>query len=410
MRLGAVVIGACCWWLGAAAKTDPATAAVPWTPRVPGAVIVATSRGEASVQVRVEQGHAAVPVPPLLRLLPLTVTLDADWATIAFAGQPFQFLLGAPVVLDGGRIVPLTGGAYLAHDTLFVPLQWLTDYVPRRFREGYRYDPVAGRFEEAGLAPVVRTASAPPARPSGSGLRTRRTVAIDAGHGGTDPGSPCLFCPRGVTEKHVTLAIAKQVQRELERRGVSVIMTRTADTLISLYERAKVCMADCDLFVSIHVDALARRRGSQRVGGIHTYFLGEALTDDARRVAAVENDALRYEAETTAQPDDPTLFILKHLQANEILRESALLAELVQSQVAGVHPGGDRGVQQNRLVVLTTARRPAVLIETGYGTNKQDAQFLASAKGQQRLAAAIADGVIEYLRRYEAKTQVGETP
>jgi len=386
-----------------------AAAATP-APARAGAVVIATSRGEASVTIRVDRGHAAVPVPPLLRLLPLTATMSAEWATVAFAGQPFRFLLDAPVVVDGGQVVPLVGGAYVAGDTLFVPLQWLTDYLPSRFHEAYRYDPLAGRFEETGLTPVVRTASPAPARPPASGLRSRRTVTIDAGHGGTDPGSPCLFCPTGVTEKNITLGIAKQVERELERRGVTVIMTRQIDTLISLYDRAKFCLADCDLFVSIHVDALARRKGYQQVGGIHTYFLGEALTDDARRVAAVENDALRYETDSAARPDDPTLFILKHLQANEILRESALLADLVQSQVSRVHPGGDRGVQQNRLVVLTTARRPAVLIETGYGTNKADARFLASARGQQRLAVAIADGVIEYLRRYEAKTTVGETP
>ena len=119
-------------------------------------------------------------------------------------------------------------------------------------------------------------------------------MAVDAGHGGIDPGSPCRFCPRGVTEKDVTLAIARQLRRELERRGVSVIMTRTKDTLISLYDRAKYCEADCDLFVSLHVDALEPGPGYQRMSGIHVYFLGEARTADARRVAAMGNDALRY--------------------------------------------------------------------------------------------------------------------
>ena len=132
--------------------------------------------------------------------------------------------------------------------------------------------------------------------------------------------------------------------------------------------------------------------------------LGDALTADARRVAALENDALRFETGPAPADDDPTLFILKHLGLNEILRESGLLAELVQSEVAKVHPGQDRGIQQSRLVVLTTASRPAVLIETGYGTNRQDATFISSSAGQQALARTIADGIVEYLRRYEAKT------
>jgi N-acetylmuramoyl-L-alanine amidase len=368
------------------------------------AVIVATTRGEVSIPVRVDRGEPALAVAPLLQLLPVTASVDSGWALVAFAGQPFRFLLDAPLMLDGGRIIPLVSRAYVAGDTLFIPLQWLTDYIPRRFHEGYRYDPVAGRFEEANLTPVVRTTSPPATRNALTGLRVQHTVAVDAGHGGTDPGNPCAFCPGDVTEKDVTLGIAQHVRKELERRGLSVIMTRTTDTLIGLYDRAGFCTGDCDLFVSIHVDALDRRRGYDRVNGIHTYFLGEAQTEDARRVAAIENDALRYESGRPVGQDDPALFILKHLKANEILRESALLAELVQAKVAPVHPGEDRGIQQSRLVVLTTAQRPAILLETGYGTNRQDARFITSSRGQQQLAVAIADGIVDYLRRYEAKT------
>ncbi|HET7040072.1 MAG TPA: N-acetylmuramoyl-L-alanine amidase, partial [Gemmatimonadales bacterium] len=335
-------------------------------------VVVATSRGQIVVPVSMERGHPALPVPPLVRLLPLSSTLEPDWASLDFAGQSFRFLLDAPVMLDAGTVVPLVGGAYLARDTLFLPLQWLTDFIPRRFHEGYRFDPLAGRFEEASHAPVVRTSSPPVERHPVTGLRLRRTVAIDAGHGGDDPGTPCIFCPKGVTEKHVTLAIARRVQQELERRGIRVVMTRTTDVFLSRFERAGYCRDDCDLFVSIHVDALDRGPGYQRVSGIHSYFLGEARTADARRVAALENQSLRYEADAAA--DDPRMFILKSLQANEILRESALLAELVQNAVARVHPGGDRGVAQAGLAVLNTATRPAILIETGYGTNRGDAR------------------------------------
>jgi N-acetylmuramoyl-L-alanine amidase len=364
-------------------------------------VIVATSRGQLTIPVNVERGHPALPVPPLVRLLPLSPAVETEWATLDFAGQAFRFLLDAPVLVDAAGVVPLAGGAYLLRDTLFVPLQWLTDYIPRRFREGYRFDPLAGRFEEAGLAPVVRTTSPAVERHPVTGLRSRRTVTIDAGHGGDDPGTPCVFCPAGVREKHVTLAIAKRVQRELERREIRVIMTRTTDTLISKFDRAGYCTDECDLFVSIHVDALNRSPGYQKVSGIHSYFLGEARTADARRVAELENELLPGEAASVGAPE---LFIVQLLQANELLRESALLAELVQGSSAKVHPGGDRGVAQAGLVVLNTARRPAILIETGYGTNRNDARYISSPAGQQALAVAIADGIVEYLRRYEAKT------
>jgi N-acetylmuramoyl-L-alanine amidase len=145
------------------------------------------------------------------------------------------------------------------------------------------------------------------------------------------------------------------------------------------------------------------------VRGFETYFLDEARTADAARVAQMENEALRYEIDDSATDGDPLAFIVKDLHTNEYLRESALLADLVQAKGTAVHPGGGRHVSQARFTVLGTARRPAILIETGFATNRGDAQFLASKRGQQNLATAIADGVVEYLRLYEKKVLAGET-
>ncbi|MEX0691965.1 MAG: N-acetylmuramoyl-L-alanine amidase [Gemmatimonadales bacterium] len=392
-------------------------------PRTPQAVIVATARGERTISVAMHRGYPALPTAPLAQWLPLTATLRAGWAEVTFGGRPFRFLLDAPVAIEAGAVVPLAGGAYQVSDTLFVPLQFLAEMIPARFSEGYRWDPLAARFEERGLTPVVRVPvaqPAPPARtsappvaqparraPNRWGLRQDHHVMLDPGHGGTDGGNPGRFFPVGVTEKHVTLAIARRAAGILRERGLRVSLTRTTDTLIGLFDRAPMCRADCSLFVSIHVDALAPRRGYEAANGPHTYFLGEALTADAARVAALENEALRYETGTIIPDDDPLWFIIRDLQTNEFLRESALLANLVQSKAAAVHPGRNRGVQQARLAVLRTATRPAILVETGFATNRADARYLASTEGQQQLALAIADGVIEYLRRYEDKTDVG---
>ena len=98
-------------------------------------------------------------------------------------------------------------------------------------------------------------------------------------------------------------------------------------------------------------------------------------------------------------------FILRSLQRNEYLRESARAAELVQENIARVHTGDDRGVKQsNQLAVLNTARRPAILVEMGYSTNAQDAKILTGRKSQQALATAIADAIVAYLLEYERKT------
>jgi N-acetylmuramoyl-L-alanine amidase len=333
----------------------------------------------------------------------------------ATPGEPFRFLLGAPVMVHQDRVYPLAGGAYALGDTLFVPLQWLAEHVPRVFSEGYRYDATRGRFEELRVAVAATAAPIPatPGRPASeaaraNGLRLAHKVVIDPGHGGTDPGNPGRYLPRGVKEKDVTLALGRNVRDALRRRGVEVVMTRTTDTLIALRERAPMCRADCDLFVSIHVNSLPRRSGYDRVNGIETYFLGDALTEEARRVAAMEDEALRYE---TGGPREGDIgFIFRDLQTNEFLRESALLADLVQDSGARVHPGRDRGVAQARFTVLATATRPAVLVETGFATNREDGRYLASSEGQRQLARAIADGVVEYLRRYEKKVLVSPAP
>jgi N-acetylmuramoyl-L-alanine amidase len=155
------------------------------------------------------------------------------------------------------------------------------------------------------------------------------------------------------------------------------------------------------------VNSLARRPGYTEVRGYETFFLAEAKTEDAARVAKMENDAVRFE---TDQTDIGTVggldFILKDLQQNEHLRESARVAELVQKDLGTVHPGESRGVKQAGFMVLTTARRPAILVEMGYSTNPQDGRFLTARSSQKSMSTAIADAIVEYLREYERKTEI----
>ena len=121
--------------------------------------------------------------------------------------------------------------------------------------------------------------------------------------------------------------------------------------------------------------------GSAGVRGFHTIIIGEENTEDADRIAQMENEALRYESGHPAKPGDDLDFILRNLQLNEYLRESARAAELVQQEIDRVHTGDNRGVKQsNRLAVLNTARRPAILVEMGYSTNREDARILDRAQ------------------------------
>ena len=367
---------------------------------IPQQILIATSRGQASISVTTESGTAAVAAVLLAQPLGLTVSLDGSAAHVSLGGSTFDFDVGSPFVRYDGAAYPLVGAPYVARDTLFLPLHWLADYVPRLLAGRYRWDPRLARLDErpAPAVPVI-TAAAPNLI---TGLRLPHTIVVDPGHGGVDPGNPGLTLPHGITEKDITLGIGQLLRAELVRRGLNVVLTRATDTLIDLASRPLFCRADCDLFVSIHVNAMPAGRRQKQVNGVETYFVSDAKTEDQKRVAQMENAALRFETSPSGS-GGPVGFILNDLQLNEYLRESARLAELVQESMAAVHPGEDRGVQQGPFLVLAAARRPSILVETGFATNQQDGAFLGSAQGQRKIALAIADGIVAYLLEFERK-------
>jgi N-acetylmuramoyl-L-alanine amidase len=373
---------------------------------LPREVTVSGSRGDTRVPVSLDASGAPVlPAARLLAALSGTVRLDSGWAEVTVAQQPFRFLVGAPLYVFSSQLLPLASAASLSGDSLYLPFQFVAEILPYYLGERYRYDRRTGRLRDLGAPRPA--AAGPPARPRlANGLRPGHVVTIDPGHGGIDPGNPGVFFPRGTREKDVTLQVGLLLREELRRRGIGVTMTRITDTLIALGDRGGYCTESCDLFVSLHVNSLARRPGYTEVRGYETFFLAEAKTEDAARVAKMENDAVRFE---TDQTDIGTVggldFILKDLQQNEHLRESARVAELVQKDLGTVHPGESRGVKQAGFMVLTTARRPAILVEMGYSTNPQDGRFLTGRSSQKAMAAAIADAIVEYLLEYERKTE-----
>ena len=378
-----------------------------WLLIAPSQVVISTPRGATAVPVTSERGSAAFAAPLVAEALHLTTTLEGSEATIGLGGVVFIFQLGAPFVRADGVVYALVCAPYLARDTLFLPLDWLAVSLPRALGSRYRWDPGGARLEE--LAPVVAAipaASLVPPTNLLTGLRLPHAIVIDPGHGGVDPGNPGLYFPGGLVEKDITLSIGKLLRAELMRRGLSARLTRTTDTLIDLADRGASCSSECDLFVSIHVNAMppGRRRGLTR--GAETYFLSDAKTEDQKRVAQMENAAIRFETGASGAATGDVGFILRDLQSNEYLRESARLAELVQGEMSGEPPGGGRGVQQAAFMVLTTARRPAILVEAGFATNRDDAAFLASALGAHKIASAIASGIVAYLREFERKLAV----
>lgn len=236
--------------------------------------------------------------------------------------------------------------------------------------------------------------------------RNRPRVVIDAGHGGRDPGG---LMRGSMSEKDVALQVALKVGDVLRAGGVDVVFTRTTDTLVALDDRGRIAnQAQGDVFISIHVNAANPRwRDPAAARGFETYFLAEARTDDARRVEQMENEVVRFESSEKVASNDALSFILSDMKQNEHLRESSDLAEIVQRHLHGVHPGPNRGVKQASFRVLVSAFMPAVLVELGFGTNAEEAAFMAEPVKQRAMARAISEATTEYLERHQRRVGSG---
>jgi N-acetylmuramoyl-L-alanine amidase len=331
--------------------------------------------------------------------LPVTVRADGPGRFVVSVFDVALILSDqVPYARAGTSIIPMGGAPLLDHGALLVPLQLIAEILPRLAPSRFSFDPVRSELRVTGN--TTNTASSSP-RP-----RAKRRVVVDAGHGGPDNGMTGPIGGRNkIREKDITLAVSLELAKSLRRQGVEVVMTRTTDTLIGLYDRGPIANErGGDLFLSIHVNAANmrwRRPGDAR--GFETYFLAEAKTEDERRVERMENEAVRFETTAQAAKNDPLSFIIHDMAQNEHLRESQELAGAIQAGLGRMHPGPSRGVKQAGFVVLTTAFMPAVLVEIGFGTNSAEAAYLASAARQREIADAIANATMAYLEGYERR-------
>lgn len=255
----------------------------------------------------------------------------------------------------------------------------------------------------------VNSATTPPATPAKAPVapKARPIVVVDAGHGGPDAGMSGPIGARGmkIREKDITLAVSKKLGQALLRRQIEVVYTRTTDTLIDLSDRGSIAnKAGASLFISIHVNAAHPSwRGASTWRGFETYFLSDARTEDDLRVEEMENASVQFETAKDLAKEDPLSFILSDMKQNEHLRESNELAAAIQKSLGDVHPGPSRGVKQAGFRVLVTSFMPSVLVEIGFGTNPEEARFLADPAKQDAIARSIADGTVAYLKAYEKR-------
>ena len=369
-------------------------------------------------------------------MLPIEVHRDAGTAyTIEVWGARLSLEPGVAVVRVGNDVRQLVAPPRVRSGHLLVPLQLVSEIFPDVV-PNTRWDAAKGQLvlftsrstggavtrgttiSRADSLPIARGAGVAPGAASSDdrlppvpAKHHRRTVIVDAGHGGVDNGmtGPLGGGPK-IHEKDITLAVATKLGDQLEARGVDVVYTRTTDTLIALDDRGKIAnRAGGDLFISIHVNAANPNWKDPRASrGFETYFLSEAKTEDARRVEQMENDAVKFEStQDKIDKDDPLSFILSDMQQNMHLRESSTLAELIQRRLAKMHPGPNRGVKQAGFRVLVTAYMPAVLVEIGFGTNPSEAAYISNPVKQKVIASAIADAAMQYLEGYEGRINSG---
>jgi len=222
-------------------------------------------------------------------------------------------------------------------------------------------------------------------------------IVIDPGHGGKDPGT---IGKSGYYEKHLTLAIAREVKTELERlMKIKVIMTRATDVFIPLQDRTQFANRNNGkLFISIHVDS----NPEQRLHGHTVYFMGPAKTDEARRVAQFENSVIEYEDSKKKYAGlSDAAFILAANAQNSFNKESQDFADLMDKQLSKLPEAHSIGVRQAGFYVLYGASMPNLLVETGFASNRQDEKRLRDKNQQRLIAKAIAQSVREFKDRYE---------
>ena len=312
---------------------------------------------------------------------------------------------------------PITGvrSAQRSADDLRVVIDLSAPVSPKSFtlapNQQYGHRLVVDLFDQGGAPPATQapsaSASAPPVpvtptqpppklTPVPNGKRDI-IVAIDAGHGGEDPGA--LSPVKGQYEKHVTLAIAKELQRQINaEKGFRGELVRTGDYFIPLRKRTEIARKKgADLFVSIHADAAPRSAAF----GASVYALSErgATSETARWLADAENqsDLIGGAGNVSLDDKDKMLAgVLLDLSMTASLSSSLNVGQKVLSNMGNITPLHKRRVEQAGFMVLKSPDIPSILVETGFISNPNEAKKLHAASHQQALARSITTGVKQF--------------
>lgn len=234
-------------------------------------------------------------------------------------------------------------------------------------------------------------------------VETLKTIVIDPGHGGKDPGAIGVS---GVKEKNITLNIALKLKDILKKtEGIKVYLTREKDVFIPLQERTKFANdKKADLFISIHADAISgNTKRKEAIKGYKVYFLSQAKNEEDKLVAMRENAVI--ELEERPQNYSSLHNVLIDLAGNEYLKESQDLcilldqkfSEKLEKKVPKLH----LGVGQANFWVLNGAYMTSVLVEVGFLSNSKEEKIISDNNTQKEIALSISEAILKFKKSYE---------
>ena len=282
-------------------------------------------------------------------------------------------------------------------------LKPIGDYGHRLVLDVYPAEPVDPilallRRQEIGpaveSAPKVQPAPSRPRAPEPSVVRLI-TVAIDAGHGGEDPGA---IGRRGTHEKDITLAISKRLKTLIDREpNMRAVMTRDGDYFVPLARRVEIARkVQADLFVSVHADAFVKPHAR----GSSVFALSErgATSVHASWLAKKENEADLIGGVNIDVEDATLKQVLLDLSQTATINDSLKIGRTVLQAIGGVNTLHKPHVEQAGFAVLKAPDIPSILVETAFLTNPDEERRLRDAKYQQQMAEAIFDGIKKYFQ------------
>jgi len=384
------------------------------------------ARGDSDTVISADRsrGYTAFPATAVFSALGAALETTPRGLRARLLGDTLTFEILSPIFYAAAGPRQLAAPVYRKNGEIYIPGQLFTDWLPAVRPELVGYENgtlrllqppprrdsqvvAAGQGTAADARARTENTNTPATAPRNTtrnqprnAASATRVVIIDPGHGGKDPGK---IGPGGIREKDLTLAIARRLADELRKRGgFEVHLTRTSDTLVALADRPHMANRwkgnrPAALFISIHANSAA----SKSVRGFETFFLSDARTEDERRVAEMENAAVAYESPAGDTHKSDLDWIFNTLRNDFYVRASNDLAELIQQRISTIHPGPNRGVKQAGFRVLVGAFMPAVLVETAFISNKDDAALLGDAAFQRKIAGALADAVEKFFASHE---------